>query len=260
MQQPIGEFIRQARRQHNFTQTELGGNRFSKSYISAVERNKIPSSPDALHFFAEQLGQPSDYFTALLQEVGNTTQLSVLNASGQLSTSTHLDDTLTLLDILLDSTELYNFPVRYELPTLSSEVIAALPSHKQSRYYFLIGLISQNKGELSAALRAFEYSLALAPDKHRPAILDELGINYYTAKLYQTSLVYHQRALHFLQHNPQSPTAAGLRFKIELHCGDDYRALGAYQQAREHYEQARLSLCAEHDMKTAGLLYVGLGF
>ncbi|MFL5666693.1 MAG: hypothetical protein ACJ8BW_35895, partial [Ktedonobacteraceae bacterium] len=48
--------------------------------------------------------------------------------------------------------------------------------------------------------------------------------------------------------------------KIELHCGDDYRALGDYQQACDYYESARLRLSSEHDMKTAGLLYSSLGY
>src|SRR5207248_11722103 len=129
---------RQARRQQNITQTELGGKRFSKSYVSAVERNKIVSSTEALRFFAEQLGQPGDYFTSLLQPVGNGRQLAVLNGPASLSTHEHAlpDEAVTLLDILLESTELYDLPARYELPTLSPEVIAALPYAKQGRYHF----------------------------------------------------------------------------------------------------------------------------
>src|SRR5947209_9414269 len=120
MQQAIGELIRQARRQHNLTQTELGGTRFSKSYVSAVERNKITSSTEALHFFAEQLGQPDDYFTSLVQQIDNIRQLSIPNASGLpgMSNIALQDETLTLLDILLESTDLRNLPVRYDLPTL----------------------------------------------------------------------------------------------------------------------------------------------
>src|SRR5947209_11495420 len=139
MQQPIGEFIRQARRQQNITQTELGGKRFSKSYVSAVERNKIASSTEALRFFAEQLGQPGDYFTSLLQQVGNGRQVAVLNGPGPLSPNEgpFSDEAVTLLDILLENTELYDLPTRYELPTLSPEVIAALPPAKQARYHFL---------------------------------------------------------------------------------------------------------------------------
>src|SRR6266516_1560392 len=262
MQQPIGEFIRQARRQHNLTQTELGGSRFSKSYVSALERNKIASSPEALRFFAEQLGQPDDYFMSLGQQVDSIRQLSRPNVPGLLITSdtAHQDEALTLLDILLESTELHDLPARYDLPRLAPEVIAALPTSKQSHYYFLMGLIAKQKQNLTAALDAFERALALAADKHRPAILDELGVNYYIAKAYQAALGYHLRALSLLQNESDSDVASGLRFKVELHCGDDYRALGAYQQARERYEQARLHLNPEHDMRTAGLLYMGLGY
>jgi transcriptional regulator with XRE-family HTH domain len=81
MHRHIGELIRQTRLQHNLTQSELGGNRFSKSYVSLVERNKIEASPNALSFFAEQLGQSSDYFTSLLQQLESMRQLSVLNTS-----------------------------------------------------------------------------------------------------------------------------------------------------------------------------------
>ncbi len=62
----IGELMRQLRRQWNFTQTELGAPRYSKSYVSAVEKNAVRPSSEALQFFAEQLGQPSSYFTEQL--------------------------------------------------------------------------------------------------------------------------------------------------------------------------------------------------
>ncbi|TMD46431.1 MAG: helix-turn-helix transcriptional regulator [Chloroflexi bacterium] len=39
--EPIGELIRQLRRRRNITQTELGAPRYSKSYVSAVEKNTI---------------------------------------------------------------------------------------------------------------------------------------------------------------------------------------------------------------------------
>src|SRR5947199_10837343 len=100
MQQTIGEFIRQTRRQQNITQSELGGTRFSKSYVSAVERNKITASSEALGFFAEQLSQPPNYFTSLFQQVGSGTQLTVLNRadSSTISDITPPDASLTLLD------------------------------------------------------------------------------------------------------------------------------------------------------------------
>jgi tetratricopeptide (TPR) repeat protein len=186
----------------------------------------------------------------------------VYDAPGSVSlgsgNSAQQDEALTLLDILLGNTALHSLSARYELPMLSPGAIVALPTDKQSRYYFLMGLIAKQKQDLVKALDAFERALALAPDKHRPAILDELGVTYYTSKAYQAARGYHLRALNLLENDDDGAT--DLRFKIELHCGDDYRALGAHREALEHYEHARLHLNPEHDMKTAGLLYMGLGY
>lgn len=261
MQQTIGNFIRQLRRQQNITQTNLGGARFSKSYVSAVERDKITASPEALSFFAEQLHQSSDYFTSLPQYVVNEKQLAVVNGSGALNVGDAVpaNEALALFDMLLESTELNCFPPENELPSPAPEFIAALPRDKRARYYFLMGLNAKKKQNFSASLSAFEYALVLASLPQQPAILDELGMNYYLKQAYQTALGYHQRALSLLQ-EVTDVVNTRLRCKVELHCGEDYRALGAYKQARKHYEQARSYLSAEHDMQTAALLYIGLGY
>ncbi len=47
---------------------------------------------------------------------------------------------------------------------------------------------------------------------------------------------------------------------IELHCGDDYGWLGAFQQALTHYEATRAQLSARHDVATTGKVYAGLGY
>jgi tetratricopeptide (TPR) repeat protein len=112
-------------------------------------------------------------------------------------------------------------------------------------------------------LHSFEAALAFASDDQRVAILDELGVYHYLHHSYQIALNYHLRALRTLQALPGedlSNTISGLQFNIELHCGDDYRALGDYKQACDHYESARLCLSSEHDLKTAGLLYSSLGY
>src|SRR6266487_4345642 len=200
MQQTIGEFIRQTRRQQNITQTELGGTRFSKSYVSAVERNKITASSEALTFFAEQLRQPHDYFTSLLQQVGHVEQIAVFNRDSSLNTGnvTLTDESLTLLGILLENTELSSISLQYELPLLSTEVVATLPPPKQACYYFLMGLSARKKQNLVATLYAFEYALALTPASQRSVVLDELGMTYYLMQIYHTALGYHLRVLSLL--------------------------------------------------------------
>lgn len=263
MQQHIGELIRQLRREHNITQSELGSEHYSKSYVSAVERNKILPSPEALRFFAIQLDYPNDYFTSLFQGVNGQKQLTVQAHPDNVETNdpSLQEEAISLLDVLLKSTDLQNLPALHELPALSPEVFAALQPDKQARYYYLMGQIAQKNKDGATALRNFEYALTLAPIEQQVAILDELGLSYYMVHAYETALLYHQRALNILQKDQRNGGYGNeQRFKLELHCGDDYRALGVYRQAGRHYGNARMLLHPEHDMRTAGRLYQELGY
>jgi hypothetical protein len=58
MQHLPGETIRQVRRLRHLTQRELGGDRYSKSYVSA----------EALRFFARRLGQADGNFATLMEQ------------------------------------------------------------------------------------------------------------------------------------------------------------------------------------------------
>ena len=78
--QHIGEVIRQVRRLRNLTQQELAGERFSKSYVSAIEHHRTAPSTEVLRYFAEQLGQPEGDFTVLLQQPDVAKALVALKA------------------------------------------------------------------------------------------------------------------------------------------------------------------------------------
>lgn len=262
VQQPIGEYIRQLRRQRSLTQTELGGERFSKSYVSAVERDKILPSLEALRFFAKQLDQPSDYFEQLLQQAEQSKQLSSFNGShpSYLINEQQENEIMTLLDLVLEGAELHTIPLLRSLGTFSREKIVAQPLPKQARYAFLQGLVAQQQEDLPTALVALEYALALAPEKYLPAILDALGTNYYLMKEYHSALSYHKRALHLLHEQPEEEISTDLLLLIELHCANDYSTLSSHHTASSHYEQARGHLRATHNMQLAAQLYKGLGY
>ncbi len=267
MRMPVGETLRQMRRQQSLTQTDLGGDRFSKSYISAVEREKIVPSYEALHFFAEQLGEPRDYFEKLfLQSEGSKSTAT----NAQLYTSNEQlvqEKILPLLDILLEGSELYTLPSFGDFAPLASDIATNLSPDVQGRYAFLLGLIAQQKEDFPTALQLLEQALTLAPGKYRPAILDALGTNYYYVQSYYVAVDYHERSLAILQEledagveKKELMALIALRLKVEFHCGNDYHALGVHQLAREHFEQARLQLRSAHDIKTAGQLYLKLGY
>ena len=262
---PIGETLRQMRRQQSLTQTELGGDHFSKSYISAVERDKIAPSYEALHFFAEQLGQQRDYFERLLlqSETSKPTDAQLYIHNEQLVQ----EKILPLLDILLEGNEFYSLPFLSDFSPLAPDIAANLSSDIQGRYAFLLGLIAQQKEDFPTALQLLEQALVLAPGKYRPAILDALGTNYYYVQSYYVAIDFHERALVILQELENAGVESGelaaliaLRLKVEFHCGNDYHALGAHQLAREHFEQARLHLRSAQDIQTAAQLYLKLGY
>ncbi len=269
MRIPIGETLRQMRRQQSLTQTELGADRFSKSYISAVERDKIVPSYEALHFFAEQLGQQKDYFEKQFLQ-NETSTSTVIGNDAQLyaySEQRVQEKILPLLDFLLDGNEFYSLPLLSDFSPLAPEVAANLSSDIQGRYAFLSGLIAQQKEDFSTALQLLEQALALAPGKYRPAILDALGTNYYYVQSYYIAIDYHKRSLTLLKElldagveKDELAALIALRLKVEFHCGNDYYALGAHQLAREHFEQARLYLRSAQDIKTAAQLHLKLGY
>jgi transcriptional regulator with XRE-family HTH domain len=263
MQQSIGEIIRQVRQQRHLTQRELAGDQFSKSYVSAVEHNRIRPSPKALHILAERLGLPDGDFAALRERVQAVEQMSVLQASPALPESngqSHRDKLFTLLNTLLEQTEISRFSPRPVVPVLAPDVLASLPPQMQSRYFFLIGLDAKEKRHLPEALRAFESALALAPAHQQALILDEIGNIYVLMHASLTALGYYLHARDVLSQASFTHNSTLLSFQVELHCGDAYRQLGAYQHALEHYERAHMQLKAQHDLAAAGHLYEGLGY
>src|SRR5215213_8595407 len=52
----LGERLRQLRVAAGLTQTELAGNRFSKEYVSQIERGKTRPTPETIDWLAARLG------------------------------------------------------------------------------------------------------------------------------------------------------------------------------------------------------------
>ncbi len=262
MQMPISEYIRLLRRQRGMTQTELGGEHFSKSYVSAIEREKIVPSYEALRFFAEQLDQPVDDFKRLVEQavLMESSGAQAVPALSLQDENDEQDESTALLGMMLEGIELPRASFSQEISELPLEALLHLPLQKQARYCLLKGLILQEQGNLDGAQNLLERALVLSPAQHQPAILDALGTNSALAHTYQTALGYHRRALHLLELDTTAGKASTLLLKVELHCGDAYRALGIHTDALTHYESARQSLCSSSNMDIAGQTYMGLGY
>src|SRR5687768_18618900 len=57
----MGERLRQLRVAAGLTQTELAGERFSKEYVSQIERGKTRPTPETIEWLAVQLGTDAGY-------------------------------------------------------------------------------------------------------------------------------------------------------------------------------------------------------
>src|SRR4051794_41859388 len=72
----LGERLRQLRVSAGLTQSELAGDRFSKEYVSQIERGKTRPTEETMLWLAERLGADGQY----LLTGGSTTHLAVVEA------------------------------------------------------------------------------------------------------------------------------------------------------------------------------------
>jgi transcriptional regulator with XRE-family HTH domain len=262
-EQPVGVLIRRLRRQHNLTQIQLGGKSYSKSYVSALEHGKLSPSQRALRFFAGQLELPEDYFITLVERAESRQQLVMAGENSPPAPGNELwlsSEERQMLDALLGHVHNYNAQALLEFPAVSLEQISTTPSSRQAGYAYILGMSAQQNGEYDTALRALEYALALAPPQLRPAILDALGDTHARQNRRTLALHYHLRAYRLLKEASLDGASLPLHLSIALHCGDDYCALGVYQQASSMYDEARSYLSAEQTMQTAARIFLGLGY
>src|SRR6188474_729752 len=57
----LGERVRQLRVSAGLTQTDLAGTRFSKEYVSQIERGKTRPTRETVEWLAQQLGVDADF-------------------------------------------------------------------------------------------------------------------------------------------------------------------------------------------------------
>src|ERR671937_2470283 len=65
----LGERLRQLRVAAAMTQTDLAGDRFSKEYMSQIERGKTRPTAETLRWLAERLGVDSAYLSSGMSSV-----------------------------------------------------------------------------------------------------------------------------------------------------------------------------------------------
>lgn len=261
MTQSIGALIRQLRREQNKTQTELGGMAFSKSYVSAVESNKLTPSKEALKHFALALGRSEEYFLAMANPASIKALLSLPETTTALGSDVIAQEKVTLLAAFLDQPDYTEVQTPEAFFSLDASLLAMLDFSDQAHYYFFQGLMLQKKEDYSAAIECLERARARENHtEHGVAILYEISKCYLQLHHPWLALHYTQRAQQAIDHAASFSARSSLPFQIELHSGYVCLALERYQHALEHFERARIHLSPKHPIQYAGRLYQGLGY
>lgn len=261
MAESLGASLRRIRREQNLTQTELGDTAFSKSYVSAVENNKLLPSLEALRHFARRLGKAEDYFVLLTRQFSQDSSLQDKPVSEAEDSLFLLQRKAALFDTLFEQSDSIDHQAPDSLLSLSPDALALLSLTQQARYYFSRGLFFQKHADFPSAISAFEAALARESRPYYSAfILDELGNCYRQAGFSQTAFSYALRAHQHLVNNTALFTTSVLPFRIELHYGEACLAVSRYQQALEHFTLARQYLNSNQDLQHVGWLYRASGY
>lgn len=147
----MGKRLKEARKEARLTQRELGGERYSPSYICQIEKDKIRPSVKGLEYIGKRLGRPVSYFFAdagLLEEISQKEQ----------KTKTFF--------ILLNLGESYLASQKNELAKKILDEIASLNLSLETP--FLRALILRYQGRVKTAL--------LQEDEAEESLLEALSI------------------------------------------------------------------------------------
>jgi tetratricopeptide (TPR) repeat protein len=94
----IGKRVRQLRIARGLTQTELGLGRFSKEYISQIERGRARPAPAALDWLAERLGASRRFLETGLSSAEHERTVGLISRAEAAVAAREFDEALTCLE------------------------------------------------------------------------------------------------------------------------------------------------------------------
>jgi tetratricopeptide (TPR) repeat protein/DNA-binding XRE family transcriptional regulator len=154
----IGLRIREARTDKNMSQKELVGDRFSKSYISSIERGKITPSLKALEFIAKQLGVTVSYLLTGVHSNGNGTSPATILLDEDMESPARWD-------LLITEARLLREQHRYEQARnlLSGKVrVRQLNVEQLKQYHYTLALLYVDLDNTVQAIPELETARELA--------------------------------------------------------------------------------------------------
>src|SRR5919198_5668222 len=236
----LGERVRQLRVAAGLTQTELAGDRFSKEYVSQIERGKTRPTRETIQWLASRLGVDAGFLAngVSADERGR------------------VDAALARADALLEARR--NDEAWQEFETVRAAVLATGLPELESRLLCGEATIHIRRGEVREAIALLERARALSEsrsfsDVERADVLFRLGVARYMLNSIQTALGLFDEALKLAERS-EIPSDY-LRSNILAWRSRCYRRRRDLEAAREDVERALELAESLNDKRIAADIY-----
>ena len=236
----LGERLRQLRAAAGMTQTDLAGDRFSKEYVSQIERGKTKPTPETIQWLAERLGVDPGFLAngVSADERGR------------------VDAALARADALLEARR--NDEALQEFETVRAAVLGTGVVELEARALSGEATVRMRRGEVREAITLLERARALCEgtsfsDVERADVLFRLGVARYKLNSIQTALGLFDEALKLAERS-EIPSDH-LRSNVLAWRSRCYRRRRDLEAAREDVERALELAESLNDRRTAADIY-----
>ena len=236
----LGERLRQLRVAGGMTQTELAGDRFSKEYVSQIERGKTRPTPETVRWLADRLGVDAGYLAngVSADERGR------------------VDAALARADALLEARR--NDEALAELEAVRAAVLATGSPELEVRALSAEATVRMRRVEIREAIALLERARALTEsetfsDVERADVLFRLGVARYKLNSVQSAIALFDEALKVAERS--AIPSDQLRSNILAWRSRCYRRRRDLEAARDDVERALELAESLNDTRTAADVY-----
>jgi tetratricopeptide (TPR) repeat protein len=236
----LGERLRQLRVAASMTQTDLAGDRFSKEYVSQIERGKTRPTRETIDWLAQRLGVDAGFLAngVSADERGR------------------VDAALARAEALLEARR-YDEALE-EFESIRSAVLATGMRELESRALAGEATVRMRRGEVREAIAMLERARELSEgasfsDVERADVLFRLGVARYKLNSIQTAIGLFDEALKLAERS-EIPSDH-LRSNVLAWRSRCYRRRRDLEAAREDVERALELAEGLNDKRTAADIY-----
>jgi len=236
----LGERLRQLRVAGGMTQTDLAGDRFSKEYVSQIERGKTRPTRETIDWLAQRLGVDSGFLANGVSADERGRVDAALTRAGALLEARRNDEALE------------------EFESIRSAVLATGMPELEARALSGEATVRMRAGDVREAIALLEQARALSEgtsfsDVERADVLFRLGVARYKLNSIQTSIGLFDEALKVAERS-EIPSDQ-LRSNILAWRSRCYRRRRDLEAAREDVERALELAEGLNDKRTAADVY-----